>query len=182
MSRIAAAIPLQAAGAAAADIRDALASLGNSVAVVACWDGDRPRGLLVNSLIGLSVAPPRLLFTLRKEAASHDALLRAAMCSVTVLGEEDRLEAERFSRSDRLPERFALSRWSLDRATPPAFQGGVVQFVVNPDQRIDADSHTIVTAGIQTSDIRQGSPLIYFQRNYRRLEREQIRTVRSVGR
>jgi flavin reductase len=41
---------------------------------------DTPRGLLVSSITGLSVDPPRFLFCVRKEASSHDALLAADPC------------------------------------------------------------------------------------------------------
>src|SRR4051794_6210300 len=50
--------------------KDALARLASGVAIISCWDDGAPRGLLVSSITGLSVDPPRFLFCVRKEASS----------------------------------------------------------------------------------------------------------------
>ena len=65
--------------------RNGLAKLASGVAIVACWADGQPRGLLVNSLTGLSTQPPRLLFCVRKAAGAHAALLKADFISVSLL-------------------------------------------------------------------------------------------------
>src|SRR4051812_539356 len=94
---------------AAADevaFRNSLAKLASGVAIMACWADGRPQGLLVTSLTGLSTQPPRILVCVRKAAGAHDALLAADVIGVSLLGQADREEAERFASADRAHERF----------------------------------------------------------------------------
>ncbi len=105
--------------------KDALARLASGVAIISCWDDGAPRGLLVSSITGLSVDPPRFLFCVRKEASSHDALVRAGHCSVAVLAEGCETEALRFSSSSLSHERFHPSSWRLTDDAPPTYQAGL---------------------------------------------------------
>jgi flavin reductase len=124
--------------------RDALANLASGVAIISCWDGDAPRGLLVSSITGLSLEPPRFLFCVRKEASSHDALIDAQTCGIAILASHDQEEALRFSSSARSGERFDPSRWSLEASRPPTFRGGLSQATCRIDSRIDATTHSVL--------------------------------------
>lgn len=145
-------------------LRDALARLASGLTLIACWDGDTPKGLAATSLIGLSVAPPRLLFSVRHEASAHDALLRAEHFSATVLASEDLAEAERFARSG--VERFNSPDWRLEDPFAPRFLGGLAQFDLRAEHRIGADSHTIFIAEVLDVSTRPGAPLVYFERSF----------------
>ncbi|BCW89206.1 4-hydroxyphenylacetate 3-monooxygenase reductase component [Alphaproteobacteria bacterium SO-S41] len=147
--------------------RDALAALAGGVAIVACQSADGPRGLLVSSLTGLSVEPPRLLFCVRKEAVTHDVLLRAATCSIAILGADDRLEAERFSRPDRSAQRFQDARWDLAADEPPLYRGGLVLLTGTIERTIDAETHSVFFVRAHHAARRAGEPLVYFDRRYR---------------
>ncbi len=102
------------------DFKDVLAHLASGVAIVSCWDGETPRGLLVSSITGLSVEPPRFLFCVRKEAGCHDVLLKRPALSVALLGAADRDEAVRFGGPVQAHERFAPERWRLEPDAPRA--------------------------------------------------------------
>lgn len=147
--------------------RDALAALAGGVAIVACQSDSGPRGLLVSSLTGLSIDPPRLLFCVRKEAASHDALRLAGTCSIAILGAEDRLEAERFSRPDPSAQRFLEARWEITPGAPPSYRGGLVALTGTIDQTIDAYTHSVFFVRAHRVIRRGGEPLVYFDRRYR---------------
>lgn len=132
----------------AVDFKEVLAHLASGVAIVSCWDGDTPRGLLVSSITGLSVEPPRFLFCVRKEASCHDALLARPRLGVALLGSADQDEALRFASSSRAAERFAPDRWRRDAAAP-VYRGGLASAVCEVEQVVDAATHSIfiVTAG-----------------------------------
>jgi flavin reductase len=149
--------------------REAMARLASGVAVVACWDGDVPRGLLVSSLTALSTEPPRVLFCVKKSASSHGALLGAQPCSLTLLSESDRREAERFSRSDLAHERFKTGVWRLDPDRPPQRHGGLVRLNGFIDQKIDAGSHSIFILRVEEAEIGADPPMVYFDRAFHRL-------------
>lgn len=145
--------------------RNAMAKLASGVAVVACWHNAEPRGLLVSSLTGLSSDPPRILFCVRKASAAHDALLAADACSISILGEEDAVEAGRFSRADLAPQRFGRD-WRLERKAPPRLRQALASLWGPVRCRIDAGSHTIFILDIGHAEARDGEPLVYFERDF----------------
>jgi flavin reductase len=148
-----------------AAFKDGLARLASGVAVAACWADGQPRGLLVNSLTGLSTEPPRVLFCVRKAASSHDALLKAEAISLSILAEGQAAEAERFSRSDLAAGRFDSS-WRLNPLQPPALAEALVSLSGPVHCRIDAGTHTVFVLDVSEAQSRQAAPLVYFERGF----------------
>lgn len=147
-------------------LRDAMARLASGLTLISCWSDGAPKGLVATSLIGLSVAPPRLLFSVRHEASAHDALLTGGRCAAVVLSESDLPEARRFTVSDTQGDRFASPAWRLDDAFAPRFQGGLARFDLAIEHRIGADSHTIFIAEVLDVETHAGAPLVYFDRSF----------------
>jgi flavin reductase len=149
--------------------KEALARLAGGLAIVSGWEGDEPHGLLVSSITGLSVDPPRFLFCVRKEASSHGAFLRDDLCGVTILSAEDESEAQTFVQPALRNQRFQSGRWSLKSPAPPLLEGGLSSAACTIDARIDAGSHTILVATAQSVRFQEGEPLLSFNRGFRRL-------------
>jgi flavin reductase len=149
--------------------KDALARLASGVAIISCWDDGAPRGLLVSSITGLSVDPPRFLFCVRKEASSHDALLRADRCGVTILADGDEAEALRFSSSSLSHERFDPRSWRLAEDAPPTYQAGLSAATCRIDQATDAGSHTVFIVTAHAVRTAPGQPLVAYARAFQRL-------------
>lgn len=149
----------------AAAFKDGLSRLASGVAVAACWSDGQPRGLLVNSLTGLSTEPPRVLFCIRKAASSHDALLVADAVSLSILTPDHTAEAERFSRADLAHERFG-DAWRLGSVEPPALTDALVTLSGPVHCRIDAGTHTVFILDVSTARSRDAAPLVYFDRGF----------------
>jgi flavin reductase (DIM6/NTAB) family NADH-FMN oxidoreductase RutF len=149
--------------------RNGLAKLASGVAIVACWADGQPRGLLVNSLTGLSTQPPRLLFCVRKAAGAHAALLKADFISVSLLDEADREEAERFARGERASERFLDGQWTLDPRRPPERPDALAAFSGPVRSRMDGGTHTVFILDVSDAKARDADPLLYFERDFRKL-------------
>jgi flavin reductase len=148
-----------------AAFKEALARLASGVAIVSCWDGNAtPRGLLVSSITGLSVDPPRFLFCVRKEASSHDALLAAGACGVAILSAQDEAEALRFASPAQAHERFTDVRWDLGRREAPHLRAGLTSAICVIDQAIDAGGHTIVLVTAAHITTGGGAPLVAYDR------------------
>jgi flavin reductase len=147
------------------DLKDALARLASGLTLISCWHEGRPCGLVATSLIGLSVEPPRLLFSVRHEASSHDALLRADGYTATILSSDNAAEADSFSSRAKSAARFSSRAWRLDDPFAPRFEGGLASFDLRTEHRIGAESHTIFIAEVTAVSTRPGSPLIYFERS-----------------
>ncbi len=146
------------------DFKEVLAHLASGVAIVSCWDGDTPRGLLVSSITGLSVEPPRFLFCVRKEAASHDALRAASEIGVALLGAADEEEALRFASATHAAERFSPDRWRLSADAPPAYRAGLAAARCAIDSALDAGSHTIFVGRASHYTLAPGPPLVAWNR------------------
>jgi flavin reductase len=153
-----------------AAFKNGLARLASGVAVAACWADGQPRGLLVNSLTGLSTEPPRVLFCVRKAASSHDALLAAEAISLSILTPNHAVEAERFSRSDLARDRFGAA-WRLNTVEPPILEDALVTLSGPIHCRIDAGTHTVFILDVSATQSRDASPLVYFDRGFEALAR-----------
>ena len=149
--------------------KNAMARLTGAVAVAACSQGGRPHGLLVSSLIALSVEPPRVLFCIRKAAGAHGALLSADKISLAVLGEAHLDEAEVFTAQDRVEERFLSSLWRHEPGAPPQLDGALVRLEGAIYQRICVGTHTIFIVNVERSSHADGDPLLYVDREFRTL-------------
>ena len=154
-----------------AAFRQAMSRLAGGVAVVACQTPEGPRGLLVSSLITLSVEPARVLFCVRKEAAAHNALTRANRVSISVLGDVHQAEAERFSSPHLAQDRFTASHWRIDSQAPPILSGALISLAGHREQLIDAGSHSMFIVRIAEADSTDLRPLVYFSRDFHGLER-----------
>jgi flavin reductase len=149
--------------------KEVLARLAGGVAIITGWDEGRPHGLLVSSITGLSLDPPRFLFCVRKEASSHDVFLRGDLFGVTILSDQDEAEAQTFMHPDLKAQRFRSERWSLSAPNPPLFGGGLSSTTCVGSMKIDAGSHTIFIVTAQTAVVRDGHPLLSFNRTMRTL-------------
>lgn len=161
-----AASPTPADEASPAAFKEVLARLASGVAIISCWDGQTPRGLLVSSITGLSVEPPRFLFCVRKAAGSHDALVASNECGVALLGLADEEEALRFASSSRAAERFAPDRWRLTAPAPPTYRGGLASIRCDVEKVTDAGSHSILIVSANDSFLKPGLPLVAWNRGF----------------
>ena len=146
-----------------------MARLASGVAVVACLDSGKPRGLLVSSMTSLSVNPSRILFCVDKNAGAHDALMRAERCALSVLSERDAAEARRFSTPGLGESRFRSGAWRLAPGEPPVHETAVISMTGTISQQTDARSHTVFFLDVATIDTADEPPLIYFDRTFRAL-------------
>jgi flavin reductase (DIM6/NTAB) family NADH-FMN oxidoreductase RutF len=146
----------------------AMDHLASGVALVA-WGGAEPKGILVSSLTVLSTQPARVLFGVEKSQPQHDALLAAQRCSISLLGEDDEDEAERFSRHDPQRPRFASGRWRITQDGPPQLTDSLVRLDGFIDQRIDADSHSLFIIRVGAAAVRHETPLVFFDQAFRKL-------------
>jgi flavin reductase len=149
--------------------RDALARLAGGLAIVSFWEQGRPQGLLVSSIVGLSVEPPRFLFCVRKEASCHDALVRTDLLSVAILSDEDEEAARAFTAEGDRSSRFTGPHWRLDAIGAPLYVGGLSAAECVVAACIDAGTHSILAVTAQSLKVRTGAPLLAFDRALRTL-------------
>ena len=79
--------------------RATMALLASGVTVVSVPDHTTglPRGMTANAVMSVSLTPPLIVVSVRREAHLHAALQHAGAYSVTVLGEGQETQARRFA-------------------------------------------------------------------------------------
>lgn len=160
---------VEAPGVGAHPFKEALARLAGGLAIVTCWQNGGPQGILVSSISGLSIDPPRYLFCVRREASVHDALVGSSLCGVSILSAEDEAEAQSFIDPALKGQRFKGPRWKIAPSHPPLLETGLSRATCLIEQVIDAGAHSILLVTAQTLGVRHGEPLLWFNRDLRRL-------------
>ena len=163
------AMPIAAPGVRPEQFKEALARLAGGLAIVSCWQDGRPQGLLVSSITGLSVDPPRFLFCIRREASAHDHLLGAHLCGISILSADDEDEALTFIDPALRQRRFTGPRWRLAAPHPPLLESSLSKTVCLVDSVVDAGTHSIVVVSAQSLSVGGGDPLLSYDRDLRRL-------------
>ncbi len=161
---------VEAPGVAPHHFKESLARLAGGLAIITCWQDEAPQGLLVSSITGLSVDPPRFLFCVRREASAHDALVGAQLCGVSILSVEDEAEALTFIDPGLRAGRFTSPQWRTVPGRPPVLETSLSTATCLTDQVIDAGSHSILLVTAQSLAVRQGDPLVTYNRALRRLQ------------
>ena len=106
-----------APGASGHELRAVLGRFPVGVAVVTVDAGEQRLGLTVGSLVGLSLEPPLVGFSISREAALHELLREAGGCAISLLAAGQERLAEHFARG--VPP---IGMWQ-DVATEPGARG-----------------------------------------------------------
>ena len=80
------------------DLRALLGRCPTGVAVVTVDAGGQQLGLTVGSLVGLSLEPPLVGFSVSRQAAMHELLREAGGCAISLLAAGQEWLAEHFAR------------------------------------------------------------------------------------
>jgi flavin reductase (DIM6/NTAB) family NADH-FMN oxidoreductase RutF len=76
-----------------------MAQLASAVTVITAADPatGQPRGMTANAVMSVSLTPPLVVVSVRRQAHLHGVLARSGAYSVTVLGEHQEAQARRFA-------------------------------------------------------------------------------------
>ena len=82
----------------AGDFRALLGRFPSGVAVVTVDTGGQRLGLTLGTLVGLSLDPPLVAFSVARQAALHELLREAGRCTISLLAAGQEALAEHFAR------------------------------------------------------------------------------------
>ncbi|MGW9451035.1 flavin reductase family protein [Streptomyces sp. NPDC055632] len=175
------AIP-HAEGVSNEEFRAAMSRLASGVVLVTAHDpDDGPRGedvgMTATAFTSVSLDPPLVLISLRNGSRMDDLLTEVPVWAVSVLSENQRHVAGRFSMKNRVSDRllFADLPYTRGGASGAPLMGGALSVLeCRTENRVVAGDHTLVvgrvlTAGASPAD--GSGPLTYFQGKYRQLGR-----------
>jgi flavin reductase (DIM6/NTAB) family NADH-FMN oxidoreductase RutF len=154
-------VPASDAGRRAA-VHDSLAVLASSVGVAACWGPDGVEGVLVRSVMRVSVTPPRFLVSIDKAAGGHKALLAADTIGLSILAAGQDAATDAFLDAGA---GWSGGGWSEAADEPPTLRGALTALSGRVRSRIDAGSHTLLILDLDGAESRGGAPLVCFDQS-----------------
>lgn len=151
--------------------RDALRHFPAGVTVVTIRAGDKVHGLTVSAFASVSPEPPLVVIMVDHVHGAHPLLeMPGATFAVNVLGEDQAELSEQFAwRPDS--ERFQLGRWTTAATGAPVLEDALAWLDCTIFARLAAGSHTLYVGQVEACATPRAdeSPLVYWNRGYRRL-------------
>jgi flavin reductase (DIM6/NTAB) family NADH-FMN oxidoreductase RutF len=139
---------------------------GITIATVIGADGE-PYGLTASSFTPVSLRPPLVLVSIDHKATLHHHFASAFCFAVNILAEDQRDLSARFARHAQ--HRFHHVAWSVGELGAPLLDGVLAWLECRVTQRVDAGDHTLLLGEVRHTAAREGRPLVYFYRDYRKI-------------
>lgn len=148
-----------------ARFRRVLGNVPTSVSIVTGEDDEGPFGVVVGSLVSISLSPPLVGLFIDNGSSTLPRLLRCTDVCVNVLSAEQAAFCQDFSR--RREGRFRCESWRQEPGCAPRLERGLAWICGRIDRSIViGDHHLIVleTHGLEENPVcAESDPLIFFR-------------------
>lgn len=149
------------------EYRRALRRFTSGLTVITVPDADRLHGMTASSFAAVSLQPPLILVSLEKGSHTRELVLAAGAFVVNILAEDQEHVARGFSQAGHKP--FAHTPHRVAANGGAILDDVLAWLECSVHRTVDAGDHDVVIGEVVASDARDGSPLVYFNRAYRRL-------------
>jgi flavin reductase (DIM6/NTAB) family NADH-FMN oxidoreductase RutF len=147
---------------------EAMSRLASGVAVVTCSRDGRPWGTTVTAVASVSADPPTVLVSLGSTASSADAIAAAGHFGVSLLEQSQQMVA-RYCSLPGLPK-FLEPFTREAHSGSPMISGALAHLDCELVEQLEVADHTVFFGRVRDArSARNGAPLLYFHRDYRRL-------------
>lgn len=149
------------------EYRRALGCFATGVTIMTIRDGsDQPRGITVSSFSSLSLEPPLVLWSIKRESHSYPYFREAKAFAVNILSSDQ----ERTSRDFCLPiDRFATVEWIDGSHRLPLIQGCAAWIECAMESILDGGDHAILIGRVLRTSVFDRKPLLHWGGEYRAL-------------
>jgi flavin reductase (DIM6/NTAB) family NADH-FMN oxidoreductase RutF len=152
------------------DFRKTLAKFASGVTVVTSTDSaGQIFGITVSAFCSVSLEPPLILVSIEKGTGTHHALTESGMFNVHVLAEGQEDVSNRFA--SKSEDKFDGFEFSRDERGVPVIDGCLATINCRKFSEAEGGDHTIFIGEVMDSQLGDGSPLLYWQSGYRKLEK-----------
>ncbi len=146
-------------------LKEAMASFATGVTVVTARHEGQDLGMTCNSFNTVSLNPALVLWSIRKESASHTAFVQSGGFVINVLARQQKELALRFTRGSH-EQRFD----GIDRARTNSgrlrINGCVAWLDCELEQVVPAGDHDILIGRVSAFDRQDGEGLVYLRRAF----------------
>ena len=149
-------------------LRDALGRFATGVTIITCVDAAGQRvGLTANSFNSLSLQPPLVLWSLRRESPVLEAFESATHFAINVLAEPQVDLSRRFAA--QVEDRFAEGHWTAGLGGAPVLAGCTAVFECRVHARLDGGDHRLFVGEVLRVAEQGLAPLLFHSGHYRML-------------
>jgi flavin reductase (DIM6/NTAB) family NADH-FMN oxidoreductase RutF len=146
-------------------LRQALGRFATGVAVIATRTPEgKLEGLTANSFAAVSLDPPLVLWSLRRNAPSLPSFQRAGSFAVNVLAAEQRDLSRHFAMP--AADKFAAVSHGLGEGGCPLIEGCLAWLECRIDSTVDGGDHLIFIGRVLRASFGEGEPLIFSAGRY----------------
>jgi flavin reductase (DIM6/NTAB) family NADH-FMN oxidoreductase RutF len=146
-------------------LKEAMSRFTTGVTVVTTHFEGQDWGMTCNSFNTVSLEPAMVLWSIRKEANSHQAFTRSGSYLVNVLQSNQKDTALRFA-SGPQSERFAQQAIERTAHNNVKLQGSVAWFECRLAQVVSAGDHDILIGEVLGYGSCEGAGLVYANRHF----------------
>lgn len=154
--------------------RSVMRRLASGVSIVTAGHGDDITGMTVTSLTSLSIAPPRLLVSVNRQASSYSLIKRDRMFGINILGSDQQELAGRFSNA-RLTgkQRFEGTAWFTGSCGVVLLTKAVAAIECQVEEIIERYSHAMIVGRMLSMDLTHRlSGLVYWNGQYLQIDHD----------
>lgn len=144
--------------------RRCLGQFATGVTIVTARNGERLAGMAVNSFAAVSLTPPLVLWSVRRESGSAQDFLQAGHYAVSVLGDEQVELSQLFGSGQA--DRFERARWQAGLHGAPLIEGALAHFECRLEQVLEGGDHLILLGRVERYARFEGTPLLFAQGAY----------------
>nr|WP_241839452.1 flavin reductase family protein [Streptomyces sp. CB02058] len=131
-------------------------------------------GMTATAFMSVSLDPPLVMVSLRNDSRMDDLLAEQPLWAVSVLAENQRHIAGRFSMKGRISDRLLFEELPCIRGEVTGalvMDGALATLECRTEQRVVAGDHTLVIGRVLGASLPRtdGDPLTYFKGRYRQL-------------
>jgi len=123
-------------------LRQCFGQFATGVTVVTAEFGDSLFGVTANSFSSVSLDPPLILWSLRRESSALEAFSQSGHFCVNVLSESQTDIAQKFAASG--VDKFAGVDWQPGKGGAPVLAGGTATFECSREAVLDGGDHVII--------------------------------------
>ncbi len=128
-------------------------------------------GMTANSFTSVSLQPPLVSICVDEDSRLLSFLKTQRRFGVSILKDSQQALSEHFAKGEQSPEadtRLGIRyRWTASGI--PVLENALAQFTCNVVSQYVAGDHTIFLGEVETAEVAEGQPLLYYRGKYRTL-------------
>jgi flavin reductase ActVB len=149
--------------------RRACAQFATGVAIASVLDPQGlPHGMTINSFTSVSMEPPLVLICIDRTCNLLAVFERAEYYGLSFLGQDQQPLSARFAQ--RGQDRFDGTPWVAGSTGVPLIPDALAHLQCRVTDTVPAGDHVVLIAEVISADIHSGTPLLFYESGYRRLE------------